>query len=750
MLKWILNLKLREKFLLVPLCIMVITILGQTVVCYFYLSAQSREKIAAFKAAETEKNKKIIKSQVDVAYGIVERHHANASNISFMINRYGDNLTAVVDIAENVIRDNMARLKRGELPSLEAAKQASLHIIKTMRFNQGGYVWINNTGTPYPRMIMHPLMPSLDGKVMDDPKYNRAYGKEKNMFQAFVTACRENGEGYVDYMWPKPGEGDRPSRKISYVRRIDEWQWIIGTGVYTDDLEKDAMQESVSALRNIRYAEGAGYIWINDADLPHPRLVLYPPMPEWEGKIADDPRFTRSVNGASGNAFAAMVGICKENNGGGYAEYQWPKPTPSGMTQDRPKLSYVRLFEPWGWVIGAGIYPEIDHLVSRRQQDMERDMKNLILLVTLVSVGVAALIIMGVLVFAGYFLKPIQEMKEVADNVSKGDLTRRVRILSTDEFGEISGHFNAIILNFIALVRKLKTDAHILSEAIHNLSSSSAQISSTSNEQAAAVKEIVSTMEDSDELSKTVAARISEVAKAANSAKDMVSQGFSIIKETLEKMDGIKKANAEHIKVIESLGDKIESIWEIVNIINGIAGQTRIIAFNAELEASAAGEAGKNFQIVATEIRRLADGTVSSTSEIKAKINEIQQSSDNLIAASEQGTGKIMEGWEMTRNLERVFEDILASSESSAASADHIAVSIRQQASAFEQILLTLKQISEGIDNFVVSTKSSTHASHNLNDMADSLNQLVDAYVTPEVESPETDRTPEEHDPENR
>ena len=72
----------------------------------------------------------------------------------------------------------------------------------------------------------------------------------------------------------------------------------------------------------------------------------------------------------------------------------------------------------------------------------------------------------------------------------------------------------------------------------------------------------------------------------------------------------------ETISGIKMLGEKIESIWDIVNIINGIADQTKIIAFNAELEASAAGEAGKNFQIVATEIRRLADSTVSSTNEI--------------------------------------------------------------------------------------------------------------------------------------
>ncbi len=161
-------------------------------------------------------------------------------------------------------------------------------------------------------------------------------------------------------------------------------------------------------------------------------------------------------------------------------------------------------------------------------------------------------------------------------------------------------------------------------------------------------------------------------------------------------------------------------------MINGIADQTRIIAFNAELEASSAGDAGKNFQIVATEIRRLADSTVASTGEIKDKISEIQNSSDKLIIASEDGTEKISEGWELSDKLQSVFKEVHDSSELSAKSAEQIALSIDQQVSAFEQILLTLKQISEGIDSFVVSAKATTDASARLRDLADSLHGVIE------------------------
>jgi len=271
--------------------------------------------------------------------------------------------------------------------------------------------------------------------------------------------------------------------------------------------------------------------------------------------------------------------------------------------------------------------------------------------------------------------------------------------------------------------------AAVLIDSVQNLSTSSQEISSTSNEQAAAVKEIVCTMEDSDQLAKSIAKKINEVTDAANTSKDVINNGFSIIKEAFSKMNEIKDSNLETITEIKSLGDRIESIWDIVNMINGIADQTKIIAFNAELEASSAGDSGKNFQIVATEIRRLADSTVSSTGEIKSKISEIQNSSDKLIITSEDGTEKINQGWELSEKLQKIFEEILSSSEISAKSADQIAVSINQQVSAFEQILLTLKQISEGIDNFVVSTRSTTEASEKLREMADMLHDVIEEYA---------------------
>lgn len=318
------------------------------------------------------------------------------------------------------------------------------------------------------------------------------------------------------------------------------------------------------------------------------------------------------------------------------------------------------------------------------------------------------------------------KIKELADE--GGDLTQTIHIDSACEIGELADNFNLLMESLRLEMKEIKESTNVLNDSVNDLASSSKEVSSTSNQQAAGVKEIVSTMEDSDAMSKTIQQKVSDVAHLTDSTRENVKQGFTVIKASNEKMSEIKNTNAKTIEGIKSLSEQIKSIWEIVNIINAIADQTKIIAFNAELEASAAGDAGKNFEIVASEIRRLADNTVTSTREIKDKINEIQKSSDDLIFASESGTIRIDEGLDLSRQTSNIFTDILEFSEKSANSSHEIAMSINQQVSAFEQILITLKQISKGIEYFVSSTKSTTNSTDNLRTMSDNLKHIVDRY----------------------
>ena len=260
-----------------------------------------------------------------------------------------------------------------------------------------------------------------------------------------------------------------------------------------------------------------------------------------------------------------------------------------------------------------------------------------------------------------------------------------------------------------------------LLEETQSLAVSAKENAATAQDQTAAVKEIVATMEDNNALSESISQKIKDVSGVAEKTSGNVAEGVSYLAENVRQLHEIASANQTTIDGIKSLGDKINNIWDIVTLINSVADQAKIIAFNAELEASSAGEAGKNFHIVATEIRRLADGIIDGTKEIKEKINEIQQSSDRLIIASESGTEKIREGVESAKALSERFSSIRHSSEMTATSAGDITKIIQQQAAATEQMLATLKQIAGGVESFSGATEAISVASQKLQTIAEEL-----------------------------
>ncbi len=256
-----------------------------------------------------------------------------------------------------------------------------------------------------------------------------------------------------------------------------------------------------------------------------------------------------------------------------------------------------------------------------------------------------------------------------------------------------------------------------------NLVVAAKENAATSQDQSAAVKEIVATMEDNNALSENIATKIKDVSSVAGKTSGDVSIGVQHLESNVKQLREIADANQHTIDGIKNLSEKIDNIWDIVTLINSVADQAKIIAFNAELEASSAGEAGKNFHIVATEIRRLADGIIDGTKEIKERINEIQQSSDSLILASESGTEKINEGVESANSLSERFASIKNASEITAGSANDITTIIQQQAAASEQILITLRQIAAGVENFTAATDNISSASQNLKAIATELNE---------------------------
>ncbi|SEP97667.1 methyl-accepting chemotaxis protein [Treponema bryantii] len=334
--------------------------------------------------------------------------------------------------------------------------------------------------------------------------------------------------------------------------------------------------------------------------------------------------------------------------------------------------------------------------------------------------------IVSVYSFLNSILISSDKLQNAMLHIIKNDIFT-VKLVPTDFESEVS--YNLYLINQIVLLfRSILNDVHEIGntmiEPIEGLTEIAQSTASTSLEQSTGVKEILATMEDTDRQTRNIVEKIADVTTVAEGTENNVDAGFETLQSNLDKMTEITDANVSTISGIRELGEKIGSIWEIVKIINDIADQTRIIAFNAELEASSAGDSGKNFHIVANEVRRLAAGITNSVDQIKDRITEIQHSSDNLIITSESGTEKIREGLELSEKLKEKFNDIQSSSEITVESANQIKEIINQQSTSFDQIVATVRQISSGIENFSNSTGTVNNTAQKLKEAANLLENL--------------------------
>jgi methyl-accepting chemotaxis protein len=160
-------------------------------------------------------------------------------------------LVSVVEVASGVLRHYQALESTGALPR-EAAQAQALQALRGMRYAGSEYLWVNDLGRPYPKMVMHPTVPALDGQLLDKDSFNKATAMysadgaqgetltQANLFQSFVQVVERYGQGFVAYAWPKPrkegGVTQELYPKLSYVAAFEPWRWVVGTGVYVDDL----------------------------------------------------------------------------------------------------------------------------------------------------------------------------------------------------------------------------------------------------------------------------------------------------------------------------------------------------------------------------------------------------------------------------------------------------------------------------------------------------------------------------------
>ncbi|MBI4389472.1 MAG: methyl-accepting chemotaxis protein, partial [Nitrospinae bacterium] len=267
-----------------------------------------------------------------------------------------------------------------------------------------------------------------------------------------------------------------------------------------------------------------------------------------------------------------------------------------------------------------------------------------------------------------------------------------------------------------------------LSRSANEISSAVQDQASVSAQQSSSVSEISSTVEELSQSSSQVAGNANHVAEFSANALRESERGVETLETLKAKMDEITDDNHAGIKEIVDLGKKSNEIGKVKEIINNIADQTKLIAFNAAIEASSAGEAGKRFGVVAVEIRRLADNVMESTGEIQGKIDEIQQAINRLVITSEKGSKRIQEGTQLTAQTIDELEKLVEGAKATADAAAQISLSTRQQKTATDQVLLALKEIVKGSRQSSSAIKQTSAVTAKLSEMSNELKVMLGKF----------------------
>lgn len=355
-----------------------------------------------------------------------------------------------------------------------------------------------------------------------------------------------------------------------------------------------------------------------------------------------------------------------------------------------------------------------------------RKFQSITVLVLLTALVIGLLLSLKFLIF-----RPLGKISDITERLAAFDLTvdTEIRGHTHDEIGKLLKAVNDMVESFRLIISRSSESAEKVTFSAEEISSSVSEQAAVTAQQSSTVSEITSTMERLSESSAEIASNSNSVVEIAANTLNTAQAGARSVEDVIEKMDRINLDNQNNIREILALGKKAEEITKVMGIINGIADQTKLIAFNAALEAASAGKEGKRFGVVASEIRRLANSVMASTGEIGTKIQEIKEASQLMIQASEQSSIGIRDGFKSFSQTSELLEHILAEAESTTDAAKKISLATSQQKNSMNQVVVALKGIAEGAEHTSASINHISSVSKNLAKLSENSQKLIKEFT---------------------
>lgn len=380
---------------------------------------------------------------------------------------------------------------------------------------------------------------------------------------------------------------------------------------------EQAQAQAQSLLSTLRY-DNNNYFWVNDMQGV---MLMHAMKPQLQGKNLLNFKDPDGVT-----LFAEMVNVVR-SAGHGYVPYRWAKP---GFDDPVEKISYVKGFKPWGWVLGSGVYLD----------DIRAEFRRSAISVLIIGLVLYAALMLFLFLLVRTILRPLNKtistMKDIAHG--EGDLTVRLPESGNDELRELAASFNQFVNKIAILIRKATDGSSHVKTAVEMLSLDNKENERLSGAQSHQTLAVATAMEQMQASIQEVSNNATAAANETNKTQDVISTGKQTFETATQDIHNLESNIKSAAQVIQDLANETHNIGSVLEVIRNIAEQTNLLALNAAIEAARAGEQGRGFAVVADEVRTLANRTQQSTEEIQNMITRLQSGAQNAVQVIESST----------------------------------------------------------------------------------------------------------------
>ncbi|ADG93599.1 methyl-accepting chemotaxis sensory transducer with Cache sensor [Arcobacter nitrofigilis DSM 7299] len=505
----------------------------------------------------------------------------------------------------------------------DEGKSQVIELIKNIKFGNDGYFWIYNLNG---KMIMHPFKPSLDGTDISKTKDSNG----KIFFQEMQKVIKDKGEGKVHYFWAKPNSS-KTEEKLSYIKLFKPWGWVIGTGMYIDDIESEIAEIKVQNTQQIGSIILKVSIFTLIIVVFSYFVVLF-----FFDKMVKKPLERFKINFNNFLDFITMVSnkyIPDENTNSDEIGELTLLINETALEIDKKLKDDIRVM---GEVVLTADKVEQGIYKCRIHGDSENPM-----ILTLKNTLNKMLNILE---------KNMLNVKDTLDEYINGDFRNRVIIDESlkEEMLAVMTRVNGL---GDALSHSAKTNlsnGQALEKNSYNLTNSMKNLADKANDQAASLEETAAAVEEITSITRSNANNASKMSDLGQTVKLSVSKG--------------QEHAANTALAMEEINEKVSAINEAINIIDQIAFQTNILSLNAAVESATAGEAGKGFAVVAQEVRNLASRSAEAAREIKELVED---ANSKAMEGKKISDGMIEDYKELNKHISEtihIIEDVSSAS----------------------------------------------------------------------------------------